>query len=51
MGRGIHKKLRAILVGKGDSLPDVRRSGHNLSYWLRDALIRGRVKSGLNFLG
>ena len=38
MGRGIHKKLRAILTGKGDALPDGRRAGHNLSYRLSDAL-------------
>ena len=36
MGRGIHKKLRAILAGKADTLPDGRRSGHNLSYRLSD---------------
>jgi len=40
MGRGIHKKLRAILGGKGDSLPDERRAGHNLSYRLSDAHVR-----------
>ena len=39
MGRGIHKKLRAILARKGDSLPDARRAGHNHSYRLSDALI------------
>jgi len=39
MCRGIHKRLRAILARKGDSLPDGRRSGHNLSYRLSDALI------------
>ena len=39
MCRGIHKRLRAILARKEDSLPDGRRSGHNLSYRLSDALI------------
>ena len=35
----MHKKLRAILAGKGDSLPSGRRAAHNLSCRLRDALI------------
>ena len=48
MGRGIHKKLRAILGGKGDSLPDERRAGHNLSYRLSDALAPDCVKSAKN---